>query len=110
MELKCSTINNILLSVDRDAQHNISLSEISGAVSGALTYLTAGEISPRLTLENNRIINNCRQLYGNFSTCEAAIKLDVQNMQTFHFQVILINSVNIVEANWPNSFLLNISE
>lgn len=79
----------LFIGVDRDAQHNISLSEISGAVSGAITYVTAGEISPRLTLENNRIINNCRQLYGNFSTCEAAIKLDVQNMQTFHFQVTL---------------------
>lgn len=91
---------------DRDAQHNISLSEISAAVSGALSYSTAGEISPRLTLENNRIINNCRQLYGNFSTCESAIKLDVQNMQTFHFQVSIfihftrksIRSVNIFSS------------
>lgn len=32
-------------------------------------------------------MHNCRQLYGNFSTCEAAIKLDVENMQTFQFQV-----------------------
>lgn len=56
-------------------------------MGGALTYATAGEISPRLTLENNRIMDNCRQMYGNFSTCEAAIKLDVQNMQTFFFQV-----------------------
>lgn len=72
---------------DRDAEHNITLSEISGAVGGAMTYATAGEISPRVTLENNRITDNCRQLYGNFSTCESAIKLDVQNMQTFHFQV-----------------------
>lgn len=78
----------IVFYIDRDAQHNISLSEISGAVSGAVTYSTAGEISPRLTLENNRIMNNCRQLYGNFSTCDAAVKLDVQNMQTFHFQVV----------------------
>lgn len=77
----------LLLKTDRDAQHNITLSEISGAVGGALSYSTAGEISPRLTLENNRFINNCRQLYGNFSTCESAIKLDVQNMQSFHFQV-----------------------
>lgn len=69
------------------------MSEISGAIGGALTYATAGEISPRLTLENNRIINNCRQLYGNFSTCEAAIKIDVQNMQTFHFQVSWTNDI-----------------
>lgn len=62
-------------------------------MGGALTYSTAGEISPLLTLENNRFINNCRQLYGNFSTCEAAIKLDVQNMQAFHFQVSQGNSI-----------------
>lgn len=76
--------------LDRDAQHNVSLSEISRAVKGALSYSTASEISPRLTLEHNRIMNNCRQLYGNFSTCEAAIRLEVQNMQQFHFQNNLV--------------------
>lgn len=40
-----------------------------------------------LTMENNRIKLNCRQLYGNFSTCESSIKVDVQNMQTLHFRV-----------------------
>lgn len=76
------------------------MSEISGAVGGALSYSTAGEISPRLTLENNRFINNCRQLYGNFSTCESAIKLDVQNMQTFHFQVSFL----LKKTRWENQF------
>lgn len=82
----------------------MSLSEISGAVGGAVTYATAGEISPRLTLENNRIISNCRQLYGNFSTCEAAIKIDVQNMQTFHFQVSLLNYflLKLVQLKYGN--------
>lgn len=28
-------------------------------------------------------------MYGNFSTCEAAVKVDVQNMQTIHFRVRL---------------------
>lgn len=84
------------------------MSEISGAIGGALTYATAGEISPRLTLENNRIINNCRQLYGNFSTCEAAIKLDVQNMQTFHFQVSWPNEIfQRINIQFESFFLLN---
>lgn len=73
--------------LDRDAQHNISYSEITGAVGGAISYSTAGEVSPILTMESNRIMNNCRQLYGNFSTCDAAVKVDVQNMQTIHFRV-----------------------
>lgn len=75
------------LYIDRDAQHNISYSEISNAVGGAIYYTTAGEVSPILTMEGNRIMSNCRQLYGNFSTCDAAVKADVQNMQTIHFRV-----------------------
>lgn len=75
------------MNIDRDAQHNVSFSEISKAVGGAVSYSTAGEVSPILTLENNRIIDNCRQLYGNFSTCESAIKIDVQNMQSIQFRV-----------------------
>lgn len=90
------TLNYILngLYVDRDAQHNISDSEITGAVGGAITYVTAGEVSPILTLEGNRIMDNCRQLYGNFSTCEAAVKVDVQNMQTIHFRVNCIEEID----------------
>lgn len=76
-----------MFSLDRDAQHNISNSEISRAVGGAITYNSAGEVSPILTLDRNRIFDNCRQLYGNFSTCETAIRVDVQNMQSFFFRV-----------------------
>lgn len=72
---------------NRDAQHNISNSEIVGSVGSAISYTTAGEVSPILTMESNRIVGNCRQMYGNFSTCEAAVKVDVQNMQTIHFRV-----------------------
>lgn len=31
-------------------------------------------------------MNNCLQLYGNFSTCEASVDIDVQNMQSFFFR------------------------
>lgn len=72
---------------DRDAQHNISHSEISSTVKGAISYSTAGEVSPILTMTSNRFEHNCRQLYGNFSTCEAAINIDAQNMQYFYFMV-----------------------
>lgn len=72
---------------DRDAQHNISNSEITRAVGGAVTYSTAGEVSPILTFDRNRISNNCRQLFGNFSTCNGAIMVDVQNMQSLFFKV-----------------------
>jgi hypothetical protein len=70
----------------RDAQHNISNCEISETTGSAVTYTSAGEVSPILTLERNRIINNCIQLYGNFSTCEATVKIDVQNMHSFFFR------------------------
>ncbi|XP_058056870.1 protein bark beetle [Anopheles bellator] len=78
---------------NRDAQHNISNTEIVGCVGGALQYTSVGEVSPILTLERNRIMRNCRQLYGNFSSCESAIRVDVQNMQSLHFRN------NLIEAN-----------
>ncbi|XP_058814213.1 protein bark beetle isoform X1 [Topomyia yanbarensis] len=75
---------------NRDAQHNISNSEIQECVGGALHYVTVGEVSPTLTMERNRFIRNCRQLYGNFSSCEATIRADVQNMQTLYFRNNLV--------------------
>lgn len=51
-----------------------------------MTYVSAGEVSPILTLERNRILNNCLQLYGNFSTCDASVKIDVQNMHSLFFR------------------------
>ena len=72
--------------LDRDAQHNISNCEISGTIGSAISYHSAGEVSPLLTMERNRIMNNCKQLYGNFSTCEAAVRVNVQNMQSLFFR------------------------
>ncbi|KAL5280481.1 hypothetical protein ACFFRR_004453 [Megaselia abdita] len=84
---------------NRDAQHNISHSEISSTVKGAISYSTAGEVSPILTMTSNRFENNCRQLYGNFSTCEAAINIDAQNMQYFYFMN------NLVQKNQGGIFI-----
>lgn len=59
-------------------------------MGSAVTYHAAGEVSPLLTLEKNRIIGNGKQLYGNFSTCEAAVRVDVQNMQSLFFRSNLL--------------------
>ncbi|EDW76452.2 uncharacterized protein Dwil_GK14651 [Drosophila willistoni] len=69
----------------RDALHNITDTHISGAMKGAVSYASAGEVTPTLTLIGNRIEKNCRQLYGNFSTCSSALNLDVQNMNSLYF-------------------------
>ncbi|KAH8259932.1 hypothetical protein KR038_005318 [Drosophila bunnanda] len=74
----------------RDALHNITDTHISGAMKGAVTYSSAGEVTPTLTLIGNRIERNCRQLYGNFSTCASALNLDVQNMNSLYFMNNLI--------------------
>ncbi|XP_017468955.1 PREDICTED: protein bark beetle isoform X2 [Rhagoletis zephyria] len=74
----------------RDALHNITYSHISGAVKGAVTYASAGEVSPTLTLTSNRIQRNCHQLYGNFSTCKSALSIDVQNMHSLYFMNNLV--------------------
>ncbi|XP_053697382.1 protein bark beetle [Sabethes cyaneus] len=75
---------------NRDAQHNISNSDIQECVGGGVHYVTVGEVSPTLTMERNRFVRNCRQLYGNFSSCEATIRADVQNMQSLYFRNNLV--------------------
>lgn len=54
---------------------------------GAVYYSSAGEINPLLTMEWNQIVDNGAQLYGNFTTCDAAVELDVQNMDSLFFRV-----------------------
>lgn len=68
-------------------QHNISYSIISKNERGAVAYQSAGEVNPTLTIEWNQFTDNCKHLYGNFSTCDAAIRMDVQNTQNFYFRV-----------------------
>ncbi|KAK0090170.1 hypothetical protein PV325_002595 [Microctonus aethiopoides] len=75
---------------NRDVQHNISYSRISHSQEGAVSYMNAGEVNAIITLERNQFFNNCRKLYGNFSTCKAAVWLDVQNTQLIYFRNNLV--------------------
>ncbi|VEN48816.1 unnamed protein product [Callosobruchus maculatus] len=78
---------------NRDVQHNISSSVINNNGQSALLYMGAGEVNPIVTIEKNQFRNNCRKLYGNFTTCRSAIEVDVQNTQTVFFRN------NLVEQN-----------
>ena len=71
--------------IDRYVQHNVSLSVIKNNERGAVKYSSAGEINPILTFARNQFIDNCKDLYGNFSTCNSAINLDIQNTQDVFF-------------------------
>ncbi|XP_049764444.1 protein bark beetle [Schistocerca cancellata] len=71
---------------DRDAQHNITGSVLAGCRLGAIRYQSAGEVNPLLAIDKCRILNNCLQLYGNFSTCQSAVEIDVQNMEGLYFK------------------------
>ncbi|KAG8303023.1 hypothetical protein J6590_018486 [Homalodisca vitripennis] len=75
---------------NRDVQHNISYSALSHNWQGALHYVSAGEVNPRVTLEWNQITNNCAKLYGNFTTCLGAVTMDLQNTQNLHFRNNLV--------------------
>lgn len=77
----------LFVPLDRDVQHNISSSEITNNRGGAITYQSVGEVNPLVAITRNEITNNCLKLYGNFTTCQAAVRLDVQNTQTFVFRV-----------------------
>ena len=52
---------------------------------GAVFYTSAGELNPIITMQRNQVRNNCVSLYGNFSTCQSAIKFDIQNHQDVFF-------------------------
>ncbi|KAL7298469.1 hypothetical protein TKK_0008256 [Trichogramma kaykai] len=75
---------------NRDVRHNISYSRFEECEEGAIKYSNAGEVNAVITLERNEIVNNCEKLYGNFSTCTAAVSLDVQNTQSVYFRNNLV--------------------
>jgi hypothetical protein len=80
--------------IGRDYDHNITYSEISNNVNGAVTYKSAGEASPSLAIVYSKMENNCIKLYGNFTTCEAALNFRIQNTQNMYFHNNLIKSNN----------------
>ncbi|KAL1117916.1 hypothetical protein AAG570_004229, partial [Ranatra chinensis] len=79
-----------VLGFNRDVQHNVSYSVLSGNKGGAVRYVSAGEVNPRLTLEYNQFTDNCRKFYGNFTSCKAAVFMDLQNTQNLHFRNNLV--------------------
>ena len=58
---------------------------------GAVQYVSAGEINPIITMQRNQFTANCVSLYGNFSTCESTVRLDIQNTQDFFFYNNLVS-------------------
>ncbi|KAF8773809.1 Protein bark beetle like protein [Argiope bruennichi] len=74
----------------RDSQHNISYSQISNNGKEGISYRSAGEITPAITLRYNRIDNNGRELFGNFTLGDSAILLDLQNAKLLYFYNNLI--------------------
>ncbi|GLH02202.1 LOW QUALITY PROTEIN: Protein bark beetle [Gryllus bimaculatus] len=77
---------------NRDVQHNISYSIMTNNRQGAIHYGSAGEVNPMITVEWNQFKNNCDKLYGNFTTCGAAVYLDIQNTRTVYFRNNLVDS------------------
>ncbi|XP_044255606.1 protein bark beetle isoform X2 [Tribolium madens] len=78
---------------NRDVQHNISYSVVNNNREGAMLYMSAGEVNPIVTIDKNQFRYNCEKLYGNFTTCNAAVEIDIQNTQTIFFRN------NLVEGN-----------
>ncbi|KAF7287908.1 hypothetical protein GWI33_000255 [Rhynchophorus ferrugineus] len=81
------------MALGRNIQHNISSSVVINNTLGAMLYMAAGEVNPIVTIERNQFKSNCRELYGNFTTCKSAVEMDVQNTQTVFFRS------NLVEQN-----------
>ncbi|PSN57210.1 hypothetical protein C0J52_05036 [Blattella germanica] len=85
---------------NRDVQHNISYSVLEDNRQGAIKYASAGEVNPIVTMEWNQFNKNCKKLYGNFTTCQAAIDMDIQNTQSVYFRVVSNFSYNYVQENY----------
>ncbi|XP_065210133.1 protein bark beetle-like [Planococcus citri] len=79
------------ITFNRDILHNVSSSILKNNWGGALYYVSAGEVNPRFTMEKNQITGNCVRLYGNFTTCESAVTMDLQNTQNVYFRNNLIS-------------------
>lgn len=77
----------MLFFTDRDVQHNISNSEFINNRDGAISYQSVGEVNPLVAITRNEVTGNCLKLYGNFTSCQAAVRVDVQNTQTLVFRV-----------------------
>ena len=52
---------------------------------GAVKYTSAGEMNPIVTMARNQFTDNCQDLYGNFSSCQSAVFLDIQNTRDVFF-------------------------
>ncbi|XP_063914202.1 protein bark beetle isoform X2 [Zophobas morio] len=76
---------------NRDVQHNISYSVVNKNKDGAMLYVSAGEVNPIVTIDKNQFKRNCQKLYGNFTTCNAAVEIDIQNTQTIFFRNNLVD-------------------
>ena len=78
--------------IGRDFDHNITYSEISNNIKGAVSYKSAGEASPSLAILYSKVENNCLKLYENFTTCQAALSFRLQNTQYLYFHNNLVKS------------------
>ncbi|XP_047509687.1 protein bark beetle isoform X2 [Pieris napi] len=80
------------IGINRDVQHNISSSVFTRNRDGAITYQSVGEVNPLVAIIRNEFNDNCLKLYGNFTTCQAAVRVDVQNTQTLVFRNNLVRN------------------
>lgn len=67
--------------IQRDTYNNITFSEMTNNRLGALTVASAGESTPNLIINNNRVESNCLHLFGNFTSCVTPIYMELQNCQ-----------------------------
>lgn len=59
--------------------NNITYSLIENNAKGALVYRSIGETTPIVSVLHNTIKSNCLLTFGNFTTCDSAVDVEVQN-------------------------------
>lgn len=76
--------------LNRGVFHNLTYSNLSHNTLGAIQYRSAGESTPAVSFHHNIIEKNCEELYGNFTTCNGSIYMEMQNSQFLYFQNNLV--------------------
>ncbi|KAB7501563.1 Protein bark beetle [Armadillidium nasatum] len=80
------------IGLDRDLLHNMTYNQFYNNQDGAIFAVTAGEVNPWLAVTWSRIEDNGLHLYGNITTTDGSIKMDLQNMRTFYFKNNLVRN------------------
>lgn len=80
------TLPALIIGTGRNIQFNISYSRFAGNQMGGAMYGAAGEDNPSISFNHNQFTDNGIKMFGNFTSSEAAIHVELRNTIVFNFE------------------------